>query len=63
MDAGDEAHLSRVQILNVQVPFFFKGIIDTLNVVVDPTTSQGVFAIAGTVIVGCTSPLLFPARQ
>lgn len=40
------------KILNVQVPFFFKGIIDTLNVTVDPSTSQGVFALAGTVIVG-----------
>ncbi|GAA6061487.1 hypothetical protein JCM10212_002566 [Sporobolomyces blumeae] len=40
------------KLLNVQVPFFFKGIIDTLNVEIDPTTSQGVLAIAGTVIVG-----------
>ncbi|TNY23560.1 putative ABC transporter [Rhodotorula diobovata] len=40
------------KLLNVQVPFFFKSIIDTLNVEVDPTTGQGVFAIAGTVIVG-----------
>ncbi|GAA5979670.1 hypothetical protein JCM5350_003805 [Sporobolomyces pararoseus] len=40
------------KLLNVQVPFFFKGIIDTLNVEVDPTSSQGVLAIAGTVIVG-----------
>lgn len=42
-----------IQILNVQVPFFFKDIIDALNVTIDPTTGQGVFAIAGTVIVGC----------
>ncbi|BGP40527.1 Iron-sulfur clusters transporter atm1, mitochondrial [Rhodotorula kratochvilovae] len=40
------------KLLNVQVPFFFKSIIDTLNVEIDPTTGQGVFAIAGTVIVG-----------
>ncbi|KAL8293738.1 hypothetical protein RQP46_000439 [Phenoliferia psychrophenolica] len=40
------------KILNVQVPFFFKDIIDALNVTIDPTTGQGVFAIAGTVIVG-----------
>ncbi|GAA5833241.1 hypothetical protein JCM9279_001465 [Rhodotorula babjevae] len=40
------------KLLNVQVPFFFKNIIDTLNVEIDPTTGQGVFAIAGTVIVG-----------
>lgn len=35
------------------MPFFFKNIIDTLNVEIDPTTGQGVFAIAGTVILGC----------
>ena len=35
-----------------QVPFFFKSIVDTLNVTIDPATSQGVVAIAGTVIVG-----------
>ncbi|GAA5857747.1 hypothetical protein JCM1840_000893 [Sporobolomyces johnsonii] len=40
------------KLLNVQVPFLFKDIVDTLNVEIDPTTSQGVFAIAGTVIVG-----------
>ncbi|GAA5939371.1 ATP-binding cassette Fe/S cluster precursor transporter ATM1 [Sporobolomyces koalae] len=40
------------KLLNVQVPFFFKGIIDTLNVEIDPASSQGVLAIAGTVIVG-----------
>ncbi|GAA5999858.1 hypothetical protein JCM10207_005941 [Rhodosporidiobolus poonsookiae] len=40
------------KLLNVQVPFFFKDIVDTLNVQIDPTTSQGVFAIAGTVVLG-----------
>ncbi|GAA6003724.1 uncharacterized protein JCM10292_000704 [Rhodotorula paludigena] len=40
------------KLLNVQVPFFFKNIIDTLNVEIDPTSGQGVFAIAGTVILG-----------
>ncbi|SCZ88442.1 BZ3500_MvSof-1268-A1-R1_Chr2-1g04413 [Microbotryum saponariae] len=40
------------KLLNIQVPFFFKSIIDTLNVEIDPTTGGGVFAIAGTVIVG-----------
>ncbi|GAA5865767.1 hypothetical protein JCM8547_002771 [Rhodosporidiobolus lusitaniae] len=40
------------KILNVQVPFFFKDIIDTLNVQIDPSTGQGVFAIAGTVVLG-----------
>ncbi|SCV72040.1 BQ2448_4734 [Microbotryum intermedium] len=45
------AHDSK-QLLNIQVPFFFKNIIDTLNVEIDPTTGGGVFAIAGTVIVG-----------
>lgn len=44
-----------LQLLNVQVPFFFKGIVDALNVEIDPTSGQGVFAIAGTVIIGCTS--------
>lgn len=52
------------QLLNVQVPFFFKGIIDTLNVEVDPTSSQGVLAIAGTVIVGCAcGPSPFSGSQ
>ncbi|GAA5967734.1 hypothetical protein JCM11641_005749 [Rhodosporidiobolus odoratus] len=40
------------KLLNVQVPFFFKSIVDALNVEIDPSTSQGVFAIAGTVVVG-----------
>lgn len=35
------------------MPFFFKSIVDALNVEIDPTTGQGAFAIAGTVIVGC----------
>ncbi|SGY93138.1 BQ5605_C037g11574 [Microbotryum silenes-dioicae] len=40
------------KLLNIQVPFFFKSIIDTLNVEIDPTTGGGAFAIAGTVIIG-----------
>ncbi|ORY84119.1 P-loop containing nucleoside triphosphate hydrolase protein [Leucosporidium creatinivorum] len=40
------------KLLNVQVPFFFKDIIDTFNVPIDPTTANGVFAIGGTVILG-----------
>ncbi|KAK4047946.1 Iron-sulfur clusters transporter atm1, mitochondrial [Microbotryomycetes sp. JL221] len=40
------------KLLNVQVPFYFKDIVDTLNAQIDPTTPGGVFAIAGTVIVG-----------
>ncbi|GAA5824112.1 hypothetical protein JCM5353_006148 [Sporobolomyces roseus] len=40
------------KLLNVQVPFFFKGIIDTLNIPIDPSTSSGVLLIAGTVIIG-----------
>ncbi|KAM0791593.1 Iron-sulfur clusters transporter atm1, mitochondrial [Microbotryomycetes sp. NB124-2] len=40
------------KLLNVQVPFYFKDIIDALNAEIDPTTAGGVFAIAGTVIVG-----------
>lgn len=40
------------KLLNVQVPFFFKSIVDALNVEIDPTSGQGALAIAGTVIVG-----------
>ncbi|KAK4047159.1 Iron-sulfur clusters transporter atm1, mitochondrial [Microbotryomycetes sp. JL201] len=40
------------KLLNVQVPFYFKDIIDALNAEIDPTTAGGVFAVAGTVIVG-----------
>ncbi|BGP55858.1 Iron-sulfur clusters transporter atm1, mitochondrial [Rhodotorula sphaerocarpa] len=40
------------KLLNVQVPFFFKNIIDALNVEIDPSSGQGLFAIAGTVILG-----------
>ncbi|CEQ42496.1 SPOSA6832_04309, partial [Sporobolomyces salmonicolor] len=51
------------KLLNVQVPFLFKDIVDTLNVEIDPTTSQGVFAIAGTVIIGCESPHRLPVQR
>lgn len=51
-----KTRLIKQQILNVQVPFFFKGIIDTLNITIDPTTSAGALSLVGTVIVGCTSP-------
>lgn len=51
--SGCWADVSLSQVLNVQVPFFFKDIIDALNVPVDPTTPNGVFVVAGTVIIGC----------
>lgn len=60
---GFETDVQHAQILNVQVPFFFKDIIDTLNVQIDPSTGQGVFAIAGTVVVGCKSLLLHSVQS
>lgn len=39
------------KILNVQVPFFFKGIVDGLNVAVDADTT--VWVLAGAAIAGC----------
>lgn len=49
------------QLMNVQVPFYFKQIVDTLSSPIDPSTPEGLWTVAGTVIVGCTSlrPLLF----
>jgi ABC transporter ATM len=56
LDQCPVAHSDGIlQLLNVQVPFFFKDIIDTMNIPIDPTTSNGVLSIAGTVIVGCKS--------
>ncbi|KAG0141428.1 hypothetical protein CROQUDRAFT_83221 [Cronartium quercuum f. sp. fusiforme G11] len=40
------------KILNVQVPFMFKQIVDSLSIPIDPTTTQGVWTIAGSVVVG-----------
>ncbi|KAH8924838.1 P-loop containing nucleoside triphosphate hydrolase protein [Atractiella rhizophila] len=40
------------KVSNVTVPFFFKEIVDSLNVPIDVTTSAGVATVAGAVIVG-----------
>ena len=46
-----------VELLNIQVPFFFKNIIDQLNVDFSVVTASGVQAtvltVAGTAIIGC----------
>ena len=42
------------KILNVQVPFFFKQIVDSLNVPI--TESTTVWVLAGASIAGCESP-------
>lgn len=42
---------STSQLLNVQVPLIFKDIVDTLNV--DLPVETTVWAVAGTLIVGC----------
>lgn len=39
--------------MNVQVPFYFKEIVDSLSIPVDVGSAQGVWTVAGTVIVGC----------
>jgi ATP-binding cassette subfamily B (MDR/TAP) protein 7 len=39
------------KVLNVQVPFFFKGIVDGLNVAITPDST--VYLLAGTAIMGC----------
>ena len=43
--------LTMVQILNVQVPMFFKQIVDILNVPFTPEST--VWVIAGSVILSC----------
>ncbi|KAF5363195.1 hypothetical protein D9758_008316 [Tetrapyrgos nigripes] len=40
------------KVLNVQVPFIFKQVVDTLNIPLDPTSSASVWTIAGTVVLG-----------
>ncbi|MBW0483701.1 hypothetical protein O181_023416 [Austropuccinia psidii MF-1] len=59
---GDYATKSRVvvalalltggKVLNVQVPLMFKHIVDQLSIPIDPSTMEGVWTIAGTVVVG-----------
>ncbi|WAR63121.1 hypothetical protein PtB15_18B203 [Puccinia triticina] len=39
-------------ILNVQVPFMFKHIIDSLSIPFDPNTFQGAWTVVGTMIAG-----------
>ena len=41
------------KVLNVQVPFFFKDIVDSLNVPI--TESSTVWVLAGASIIGCES--------
>ena len=42
------------QLLNVQVPFYFKSIVDSLNIpLAELSTEQTVWTVAGTAIVGC----------
>ena len=42
--------------LNVQVPLLFKSIVDALNVNVDIMASSTAWFLAGSIIIGCTSP-------
>ena len=40
-----------VQLLNVQVPFYFKQVVDSLNM---PISEEGtVMTVAGAVLIGC----------
>jgi ABC transporter ATM len=41
------------KLLNVQVPFFFKDIVDSLNVEI--TANTGVWVLAGASVAGCES--------
>lgn len=44
------------KLLNVQVPFFFKNIVDQLNIpLAELSSEQTVYTLAGTAIVGCAS--------
>jgi hypothetical protein len=49
--AVDKLHL--LQLLNVQVPLFFKQVIDTLNVPLDAQST--VWAVCGSVVLACKS--------
>jgi hypothetical protein len=49
------------QVLNVQVPFYFKDIIDKLNIDLSQLDTTGslqtaVMAVVGSAILGCTPP-------
>jgi hypothetical protein len=57
-----EHTLIGLQLLNVQVPLFFKEVIDTLNipVPVDSDAQSTVWVVCGSVILACTWPLYFP---
>lgn len=42
------------KLLNVQVPFYFKNIVDSLNIpLAELSAEQTVWTVAGTAIVGC----------
>ena len=45
--------MEHFQVLNVQVPFLFKGIVDALNVPITADTT--VWVVAGSLIAGCKS--------
>ena len=43
-----------MQLLNVQVPFYFKSIVDSLNIPLSELTAeQTVWTLGGTAVVGC----------
>lgn len=47
------------QLLNVQVPFYFKSIVDSLNIPVSELSgSQTLWTVAGTAVVGCEFELV-----
>jgi hypothetical protein len=47
------------KLLNVQVPFYFKSIVDSLNIpLAELTTEQTVWTVAGTAIVGCETSIM-----
>lgn len=48
------------KLLNVQVPYYFKSIVDSLNIPIqDLDPSQTVWVLAGTAIVGCMCLYVF----
>lgn len=52
---GKLNRIYKLKLLNVQVPFYFKSIVDSLNIPLSELTAeQTVWALGGTAIVGCT---------
>ena len=45
------AYTTQYQLLNVQVPFFFKNVIDSLNITFTEETT--LLAICGAAVIGC----------